>query len=166
MHTELRLDTEIIPFMHLSPPTFPYYPPVVSTLNQLWTDKTDSSPEALVWRRGSLNPRIRIAFDHINGFRLRANADQDIPPDLDLICTPHSLILPVRDYDRLGLEWPEAFTTRFAEAPEVLTRFLLIDQFLQDEDSFWWLYLDVLPRLTKSDGATFCVSESFIIRRG
>lgn len=104
---------------------------------------------------GSLRPSVRIAFDDNFGFHLRVSPDQDIPPNLDLLRVPHSLTFSLLDYDRLGLEWPEAFISHFADAPEVLTRFLLIDQLLQREDSFWWPYLDLLPRPARANDTDY-----------
>lgn len=91
-----------------------------------------------------------ISRNHADGLHLRYsyNHTKHAPEDPVVSC-PHALSLSILDLDCAGDRWPEEFVLHHKDAPEVLTRFFLIDQYLEGRDSFWWPYLSMLPQPTE-----------------
>ena len=97
---------------------------------------------------GRIHKSLKIIHDDTAGYHLRLHAGQelsDVSPN-DLVFCPLRLSVSVANVKGTGSNWLESFLTRFHDAPEVITRFLLIEQYRLGEDSFWWPYLDMLPK--------------------
>ena len=93
---------------------------------------------------GKLQAAAEIAYDDINGYHLRAKADLDISNPV--VHCPRSITLSVDNVDHRQPPWSEAFISKFRySSPEVLVRFLLIDEYLRGLDSKWWPYIACLP---------------------
>ena len=97
---------------------------------------------------GRIHQSLIITHDETVGYYLRLRPACELPKIFtkDLVFCPMKLSLSVRNVDDPGSCWPEQFLARFSDAPEVTTRFLLMRQYRLGEDSFWWPYIDMLPK--------------------
>ena len=113
-------------------------------------DDTQSKVEFLTtWFRkhgGLLHPAVEIVHGEDSiGFHLRVGQGHEIQAGTTIIACPHALTLSVLDLGNVDEPWPEEFKQQLKSHPEVLTRFVLIQQILDGLDSFWWPYINMLP---------------------
>ena len=98
---------------------------------------------------GHLHPSIGLTHSPTSGFSLRTVCGA-LEPSSELshsiVIAPLALSLSALDIDRARVDWPAALVTYFADAPEALCRFLLVEQHLRGSASFWAPYLATLPR--------------------
>ena len=92
---------------------------------------------------GTLQNGVYIDHDAETGYCLRARSNYTysepvlhLPRDLtfSLLSTKHATSI-----------WPKQFMQQFEDEPYILTRFMLIDEYLHGSGSFWWPYIDMLP---------------------
>ena len=118
----------------------------MKTLNR--ESKIDRLERWFLAHGGRIHQSLMIAHDDDAGHHLRVCSGCELPdmPTTNLVFCPLRLSLSLTDIDPANSHWPEPFLTRFNDAPEVITRFLLVEQYCLGETSFWWPYLDMLPK--------------------
>ena len=93
---------------------------------------------------GMLHPAIEIAHSEVDGYHLRTIRDLD--HSIPVIHCPANVTLSASDL-LTDLLWPAAFRAKYERAsPEVLLRFLLVHEYLQEKASKWWPYISTLPQ--------------------
>ena len=96
---------------------------------------------------GYLHPHVDLALS-ASGYGLWTRAAGTEPPAV-AVTVPLELTLSVLDIDRAGVDWPDEFLEKFADSPDILTRFLLMREALRVRDgvaSFWGPYIEALPQ--------------------
>lgn len=93
---------------------------------------------------GFINPDVEIRQQE-HGIGLYLQHGKTLRPGTRIISCPHKLTISALDLIGAG-SWPEGVLIAWKDSPEVLTRFFLMEQWLQREHSFWWPYLSILPQ--------------------
>jgi hypothetical protein len=90
---------------------------------------------------GSVHPAVSIKYDANYGYSLWLDEREDLPFGSNIIVTPQNLTLSVLDSS-----FPREFIDHFSQDIQIPTRFLLMDEYLKGEGSYWWPYLRMLPQ--------------------
>lgn len=91
---------------------------------------------------GTMQDGAYIDHDADIGYLLRAGPDYR--PSQPVLHLPRALTFSMLSASGTTV-WPETFIQRFKDEPYILTRFMLVDEYLQGSESFWWPYIDMLP---------------------
>ena len=100
---------------------------------------------------GKLHESVRVALTPSHGYQLRVRHDQKISRDSLIVACPHHLTISVMDLEWAKDPWPAVFKSHWKHHPEVLTRFFIMEQYLEKEESFWWPYIALLPQPDQED---------------
>ena len=96
---------------------------------------------------GSLHPAVEIVHsEYPAGYSLRVRDGHHIPAGSQVVICPNSLVLSVLTIDYDSHPWRKQLELCHGPAPEILTRFSLMEEFLKGEESFWHPYIQMLPQ--------------------
>ena len=88
---------------------------------------------------GKIHDSVEICYRRDRGFHLRARGK--IPRETTLIICPYTVTLSILT----GHEWPEGFVTRYQQDLEVVTRFDVMNAYIQGSSHLLWPYIQLLP---------------------
>lgn len=114
---------------------------------------------------GWIDPNVVIHHDSKMGYQLRAKADLKAP--FDAICCPLGLTLshlnldPTQQYVPYIGAWSKLEACRGKLSNEVLTRLLLIEQLVLEEESPWAPYIALIPGADELTTAMWFDSRHF-----
>lgn len=95
---------------------------------------------------GWIHPSVHIVHQSPPlGYSLRVRDNHTVPAGSRVISCPHTSTISVLDLDQALPPWPADFQSQWENSPDVLTRFFLMEQRLQGQQSFWEPYLRMLP---------------------
>ena len=100
---------------------------------------------------GRLHHDVNIVWTASYGYHLRVHHAQGVPANCLIVACPHHLSISVMDLEWAKDPWPEALKSHWMNQPEVLTRFFIMEQYLEKQESFWWPYIASLPQPDQPD---------------
>ena len=80
------------------------------------------------------------------GHHLRVKKGFVLAPGDQIVSCPHLLTISILNAEEAEPPWPELRDVSTDIAADILTRFFLIEEYLMQEASFWWSYMQMLPQ--------------------
>ena len=95
---------------------------------------------------GQLHPSLALKSSSNRGSYLAATEPNSIASATVLLSFPLQLTLSILNIPNVAPYWPLAFVERFRNESHVLSRFLVMEAWLQRSCGFWWPYLKAIPQ--------------------
>jgi hypothetical protein len=96
---------------------------------------------------GKIHPAVEVTRSNdYAGYCLCVRKGHELLATNVVVSCPQSLVLSVLNVDNAAVPWSAQLKLRWLHSPEVLTRLLLVEQFLLEERSFWHPYIQLLPQ--------------------
>ena len=96
---------------------------------------------------GSLQKGVEIAYSPSYGYHLQTHLT-GFEAANPVVHVPQSLTLSISTLSYAQSQWPPEFVSHCADKAYVITRFLLLDEYLHDSSSWWHPYISLLPQIS------------------
>ena len=97
---------------------------------------------------GSLQKGVEIAYSPSYGYHLQALLTE-FEATKPRVHVPQSLTLSISTLFNAQSQWPQEFINYYADKAYVITRFLLLDEYLHGSASWWYPYISLLPQVSE-----------------
>ena len=100
---------------------------------------------------GRLHDSVCLTRTASHGYQIRVVPTGSVPANSLVVACPKDLTISVMDMEWAKDPWPQTFMSHWSHRPDVLTRFFIMEQYLEIENSFWWPYIASLPQPGQAD---------------